>query len=133
MLCIGRATFTALTRDPLAVTVVSLPLIIFGDSLSAFASIRDMHSAQEQTARWIASLAAFFLFGTIIAAYCADHPTDGSVAKPSVVSVTQLTHDGVSKSGLVSDEFNLYITERPSASHVVAKFSLKMQKRWVME
>jgi len=41
-----------------------------------------------------------------------------------VVSITQLTHDGVSKASLLSDDTNLYVTELPSTGRVLAKFTL---------
>jgi Tol biopolymer transport system component len=82
-----------------------------------------MHSIRKQPVTWTASIAVFFVFLTNLAAPGADHPSDRSATK--VTSVIQLTHDGVTKTGLLSDDSNLYITELPTGQHVVAKFSLK--------
>jgi len=42
-----------------------------------------------------------------------------------VTSVAQVTHDGLSKTNLLSDDSNLYVTEWPAAHHVIAKVSLQ--------
>lgn len=68
--------------------------------------------------------AGVLLFVLLGAAFCAEHPGNPSVAAPTVTAVTQVTHDGVSKTGLLSDESNLYVSEWPSSQHVLAKFSL---------
>ena len=66
-----------------------------------------------------------------IAAFCADHPKE-TAASPAVTSVTQVTRDGVSKTNLLSDGLNLYVTEWPAARHVVAKVSLPEASRSVI-
>jgi Tol biopolymer transport system component len=52
-----------------------------------------------------------------------------SLALPRVTSVEQITHDGVSKTNLLSDDSNLYVTEWPAARHVIAKVSLQRSDR----
>src|SRR5438034_5523829 len=47
-----------------------------------------------------------------------------SAALPKLISVTQITRDGIGKTSLLSDNKNLYVTEWPSTGHVVAKFCL---------
>ena len=47
---------------------------------------------------------------------------------PKVLSVTEATHDGVSKINLLSDDSHLYLTEWPAAQ-VIAKFSLQGANR----
>ena len=84
-----------------------------------------MRAARKQPTTWIASVGVSFLFLAIPAAPGVDHPGDASVPKTPVTSVIQLTHDGVSKTGLLSDESSLYITEMPTGQHMVAKFTLK--------
>src|SRR6202021_4334227 len=50
-------------------------------------------------------------------------------ALPRGTSVEQITHDGVSKTNLLSDDSNLYVTEWPAAHHVIAKVSLQRSDR----
>jgi Tol biopolymer transport system component len=77
----------------------------------------------------LACLASAFLLAHV-AARSEDQPDKATVNhRPTVTSVTQITSDGVSKTNLVSDEANLYVTEWPSARHVVAKVSLQ-SSRW---
>ena len=52
---------------------------------------------------------------------------DGGLTQ--VTSVAQITHDGVSKTNLLSDDSNLYVTEWPAAHHVIAKVSLQRSER----
>jgi len=52
-----------------------------------------------------------------------------SAAIPKLISVTQITRDGIGKTSLLSDGKNLYVTEWPSTGHVVAKFSLSDSNR----
>ena len=60
---------------------------------------------------------------------CAEHPSETTVATARVISITQLTHDGVSKTNLLSDDSNLYVTEWPSSGRVLAKYSLPAASR----
>ena len=54
-----------------------------------------------------------------------DQPSGVSaVPAPTVVSVSQLTHDGLSKTGLLADGANLYVTEWHFSRHVVSRFAL---------
>jgi Tol biopolymer transport system component len=73
-----------------------------------------------------------FVAIAVRAGSCAEHPTEATAATPKVISVTQLTHDGVSKTNLLSDDSNLYVTERPFSGHVLAKFSLSGANRSVI-
>jgi Tol biopolymer transport system component len=59
-----------------------------------------------------------------------ENPARGPApAVPRVTSVTKITHDGVSKTNLLSDDSNLYVTEWPAARHVIAKVSLHRSDR----
>src|ERR1700756_5233647 len=69
-------------------------------------------------------LAAVCVF-SVVAAFCADHPSAPAGNAPKVVAVTQVTHDGVIKTNLLSDGTNLYISESLAAHRFVAKVSLK--------
>ena len=71
-----------------------------------------------------------FLCCSIAGAFSADHPKETTA--PRVVSFTQLTHDRVSKTGLISDDAKLYVTEWPAARHVITKFSLTGDERAVL-
>ncbi|HJT69836.1 MAG TPA: hypothetical protein VJ731_06525 [Terriglobales bacterium] len=78
-----------------------------------------------------AALAAIVLL-PLVAAVSADHPVEPQVNTLKVASVSQITHDGLSKTNLLSDGSNLYVTESPAARHVVAKVSLDTAERSVM-
>lgn len=47
-----------------------------------------------------------------------------SPALPKVISIAKVTHDGVSKTNLLSDDSSLYVTEWPAGPHVIARVSL---------
>ncbi len=77
------------------------------------------------------SHAILMLIG-IVAVAVASHwsPARGSaLALPRVTSVTKITHDGVVKTNLLSDDSNLYVTEWPASHHVIAKVSLQGSDR----
>jgi Tol biopolymer transport system component len=76
-------------------------------------------------------LAILMLIGAVaIAAGLSGHHARGSaLALPAVTSVTKITHDGVSKTNLLSDDSNLYVTEWPAAHHVIARLSLERSDR----
>ena len=59
---------------------------------------------------------AFLLLVATVAVPGADNPKEAD--RPAVTSVKQITSDGVSKTNLLSDESNLYVTEWPAARHV---------------
>jgi Tol biopolymer transport system component len=63
------------------------------------------------------------------AALDGDRPTQSPVASPAVTAVTQVTHDGFSKTNLLSDDSHLYVTEWPAAHHVIAKVSVQGSDR----
>lgn len=58
---------------------------------------------------------------------CADQT--GSANAPRIASVTQVTHDGIGKTNLLSDDSNLYVTEWSASRHVMAKVSLRTADR----
>ena len=58
------------------------------------------------------------------AAFCDEQPEGAPVAASAVSSVKQFTHDGLTKTNLVSDESHLYVTEWVAARHVVTKYSI---------
>ena len=75
-----------------------------------------------------AVLSAFVLSLSVAAfaggAYCAEQPEAAPGTAPAVSSVKQFTHDGITKTNLVSDESHLYVTEWVAARHVVTKYSI---------
>jgi hypothetical protein len=78
------------------------------------------------------SLLALVTLAGIIAvagAFSGSFARGSSLALPRVTSVEQITHDGVSKTNLLSDDSNLYVTEWPAARHVIAKVSLQRSDR----
>src|SRR5204862_6213883 len=79
----------------------------------------------------IAALISFLVFAAGITPG-ADRPNALAVNTSKVTSITQLTHDGVSKTNLLSDDSNLYVTEWPAARHLVAKVSRKTAVRSVI-
>src|SRR5579864_5952656 len=77
---------------------------------------------------WTSLLAAVFVFATT-AGWCADRPSGSAASTAKVAAITQVTHDGVTKTKLLSDGANLYVTEAPAARHEVAKVSLQTADR----
>jgi len=76
-------------------------------------------------------LALLALLGIVAVAGAAPrkHARGPAPALPRVTSVVQITHDGVSKTRLLSDDSNLYVSEWPGAHHVIAKVSLERSDR----
>jgi Tol biopolymer transport system component len=76
-------------------------------------------------------LAFLTLVGIVVVAgaFPSNRARGSSPALPRVTSVVQITHDGVSKTNLLSDDSNLYVTEWPAAHHVIAKVSLQGSER----
>jgi len=77
-----------------------------------------------------------FVFSTgmllaLVAAAPAARGSDLPSPSPKVVSVTEATHDGISKINLLSDGSHLYLTEWPAAQ-VIAKLSLEGANRSVV-
>jgi|CZKR01.1.fsa_nt_gi Tol biopolymer transport system component len=80
----------------------------------------------------ISSLLAILTLVGIVAlagAFPGNRARGSALALPRVTSVAQITHDGVSKTNLLSDDSNLYVTEWPAAHHVIAKVSLRRSDR----
>jgi Tol biopolymer transport system component len=78
-------------------------------------------------------LAILTLVGIVAAAaFSRDRAQKSAAALPRVTSITQVTHDGFSKTSLLSDDSHLYITESPAARHVIAKVSLHNSDRTVI-
>jgi Tol biopolymer transport system component len=57
---------------------------------------------------------------------------DAPSVEAARVSILQVTHDGISKSGLLADDANLYVTESPAARHVVAKVKRQGTRREIL-
>jgi Tol biopolymer transport system component len=77
-----------------------------------------------------------FLFSTVVllavaATAVVARGSDLPLSSPKVVSVTQATHDGISKVNLLTDDSHLYLTEEP-ATQVITKLSLKGPDRSVI-
>jgi Tol biopolymer transport system component len=78
-------------------------------------------------------LAILTLVGIVAAAaFSRDRAQKSAAALPRVTSITQVTHDGFSKTSLLSDDSHLYVTESPAARHVIAKVSLHNLDRTVI-
>lgn len=93
---------------------------------------RRMSTAREKVsalkASWVLAIATSV---TVVAAAAldGDRPNQSPVTSPKVTAVTQVTHDGFSKTNLLSDDSHLYVTEWPTARHVIAKVSLQGSNR----
>jgi Tol biopolymer transport system component len=77
-------------------------------------------------------LAILTLVGIVAGAFPGNRVQGSAVALPRVISVTQITHDGFSKTSLLSDDSHLYISESPAARHVIARVSLHNSDRSVI-
>ena len=89
-----------------------------------------MITARKKISTLLWSLAfAALMAAAIDAASGTDRPNQPAASVPQVTAVTQVTHDGVSKTNLLSDDSNLYVTEWPAAHHVIAKVSLEGSRR----
>jgi Tol biopolymer transport system component len=69
------------------------------------------------------------LVGIVAVVFSGNRARGSALALPKVTSVAQITHDGVSKTNLLADDSNLYVTEWPAARHVIAKVSLQHSDR----
>jgi Tol biopolymer transport system component len=76
------------------------------------------------------ALSTGMLLGLVAAAPFA-RGSDLPSSSPKIVSVTEATHDGISKINLLSDGSHLYLTEWPAAQ-VIAKLSLEGANRSVI-
>jgi Tol biopolymer transport system component len=76
-------------------------------------------------------LAILILIGiaAFAGAFFANRARGSALALPKVTSITKVTHDGITKTNLLSDDSNLYVTEWPAARHVIAKVSLQRSDR----
>src|SRR6266496_732656 len=74
----------------------------------------------------------FFVALASVAVFSAEPAKESAPNLPKVTAVLQITHDGVSKANLVSDDSDLYVTESPVSGHVVAKLSLRDSQRVVI-
>src|SRR5215475_13119478 len=58
-------------------------------------------------------------------AFCAEPAKESTSNLPKVTAVLQITHDGISKTNLIADDNDLFVTESPATGHVVSKLSLR--------
>ncbi len=80
----------------------------------------------------IFSFLAILMLAGIVAvagAFPGSRVQGSAVALPRVTSVVQVTHDGFSKTSLLSDDSHLYVSESPAARHVIARVSLNNSYR----
>src|SRR5205085_9444090 len=89
-----------------------------------------MFSGQKRTSWRFVSIQTVSLLFFTFAAFSADNP---DVVQPKVTGITQVTRDGVSKTNLLSDGSDLYVTEWPAARHIVAKVSLTSGNRRIIQ
>ncbi len=72
------------------------------------------------------ALAILLTLATVAVAADGDGRTQSTVSASSpVTAVKQITHDGFSKTNLLSDDTDLYVTEWLAARHVIAKVSVQ--------
>lgn len=79
-------------------------------------------------ASWLLAFTIPLTLGTVALAADGDARSQSTVSSP-VTAVTQITHDGFSKTNLLSDDSNLYVTEWLAARHVIAKVSVQGSDR----
>jgi len=84
---------------------------------------------KESALRIFSFLAILTLVGIAVIAFAANRARGSALALPKVTSVAQITHDGFTKTNLLSDDSNLYVTEWPDGRHVIAKMSLQRSDR----
>jgi Tol biopolymer transport system component len=78
------------------------------------------------------SLLAILTSVAIIAVFAASQTrraNNSPATSPKLISVTEVTHDGLSKTKLQADNAHLYVTELSAARHVIAKVSLEGSQR----
>jgi Tol biopolymer transport system component len=76
----------------------------------------------------VLALAILLTLATVAMAADGDGRSPAIVSSP-VTAVTQITHDGFSKTNLLSDDSHLYVTEWLAARHVIAKVSVQGSDR----
>src|SRR6266516_1234368 len=91
-----------------------------------------MFNRSEGVSLWSACRWAFFIALVSTVAFCAEPAKESTANSPKVTAVIQITHDGISKANLVSDESDLYVTESPASGRVVTKLSLRDAQRVVI-
>ena len=91
-----------------------------------------MFNTGERVSLWSILRAALFAALASTAMFCAEPAKESTANSPKVTAVIQITHDGISKANLVSDESDLYVTESPASGHVVTKLSLRDAQRVVI-
>jgi hypothetical protein len=74
-------------------------------------------------------LVVLTLVGIVAIVFSGNRARGSALALPKVTSVAQITHDGVSKTNLLADDSNLYVSEWPAAHHMIAKVSLQRSDR----
>ena len=78
---------------------------------------------------WLLAVLTLVGIAASAGAFSGNRARASALALPKVTSVTEVTHDGVSKTNLLADDANLYVTEWPAARHVIAKVSLQRSNR----
>src|SRR5436305_15067852 len=66
-----------------------------------------MFNTSEGVSLWSVCRWAFFIALAAVAAFCAEPAKESTANSPKVTAVIQITHDGISKANLVSDESDL--------------------------
>src|SRR5436190_382263 len=91
-----------------------------------------MFNTSEGVSLWSVCRWAFFIALAAVAAFCAEPAKESTANSPKVAAVIQITHDGISKANLVSDESHHYVIESPASRHVVTTLSLPNAERVVI-
>ena len=81
---------------------------------------------------WLLGIVALVTAIAAAAALHKDHPIQPAGPSPRVTAIIQVTHDGFSKTNLLADNSHLYVTEWPSAHHVIAKLTLRGSNRSII-
>jgi dipeptidyl aminopeptidase/acylaminoacyl peptidase len=91
-----------------------------------------MFTSRGQFWYWsVLRLSCVVAFASVVA-FCAEPARETTPNQLKVTDVLQITHDGLSKAALVSDDSDLYVTESPASGHIVAKLSLRTAERLVL-
>ncbi|MBV9181067.1 MAG: PD40 domain-containing protein [Acidobacteria bacterium] len=98
---------------------------------TSFASISPMCSAARSALGVLLTL-SLALMSLAVRDSASDQAEESGDTSGPVTSVVQITHDGIAKSSLLSDDSFLYVTEWPQAGQVVAKVSLQNATRTLL-
>ncbi|HEY7353615.1 MAG TPA: hypothetical protein VH596_12685 [Terriglobales bacterium] len=85
-----------------------------------------------KSSSWALITIAGTLLFPIVSGLCANRLGKSAGHTPKLDAIVQITHDGISKTNLLSDGSNIYVSEWPAAHHIVARVSVKTSDRSVI-